>query len=282
MKSHYSIIYSLLLVVIYGCGTEAFGLDIDYEKNLSAVNENLARKGKYPIIAHRGAWSETGHPQNSLAALKEALSLDIFGSECDIWKTSDNVFVICHDQTYNGMDVTKCTYAELAQYPLNNGERIPTLDDFLTALEASTTQTKLVIELKSNAQPMEVFEAVNKRGLLHKVVFITYSYKKCQTFASMGCGDIAYYIGGSKTPEEIRYNGIGGIINSEENIRKVPDWIERSSNVGVQLVLGSVNNPSIMNQYIDRGCLFSSNRPITLVKAIDKQVKVRKATKKRR
>lgn len=273
MKPRYSIFFTFLLAIVYGCDSSAFGLDFDYEQNQEAVRSNLARKGKYPIVAHRGAWAETGHPQNSRAALREALMLDIFGSECDIWKTSDNVFVICHDKTYNGMDVTKSTYAELAQYPLANGEQLPTLDDFLSELEASPTQTKLFIELKNNAQPKDVFKVVNQRGLLHKVVFITYSYTKCKTFANMGCGSIAFFIGGSKAPETVKEDGIGGIINAETTIRGIPDWIERSQAAGLQLVLGSVTDPKIMQQYIDLGCLFSSNKPITLARAIDNWVK---------
>lgn len=269
MKTGHLILLSFLLFIACGCDSDVYGVDIDLEQEQDSTNENLVHKGIYPIIAHRGAWAETGYPQNSLAALKEALSLDIFGSECDIWKTGDGIFVINHDKTYDWKDVTTTSYQELAKTPLPNGEPLPTLDDFLTAVETSPTQTKLVIELKSNAQPLEVFDTVYRRGLLHKVIFITYSYEKCKTFADLGCGSITYFIGHSRTPEEVKEDGIGGFYYVESEIRKEPDWVERSQAAGVQLVLGSVTNPTIMAQYIDRGCLFSSNKPITLVKAIN-------------
>ena len=38
-----------------------------------------------PVISHRGAWKETGHPQNSLASFKAAAELGCHGSECDVW-----------------------------------------------------------------------------------------------------------------------------------------------------------------------------------------------------
>ena len=56
------------------------------------------------------------------------------------------------------------------------------------------------------------------------------------------------------------------------------EWLELSRSLGIQLVLGSVIDPSIMKKYLDEGCLFSSNKPVTLVKAIDELNKEQKAT----
>ena len=42
------------------------------------------------VIAHRGAWKETGLPQNSLASFKAAAEMGCHGSECDVWLTIDD------------------------------------------------------------------------------------------------------------------------------------------------------------------------------------------------
>lgn len=262
------LLLALMLLVSYGCDSETI------EDNLpdpSPYIPPVKTEVKYPIIAHRGSWFQNGLPQNSMAALREALSLEIFGSECDVWKAKDGVLVISHDKMYSGLDITKSTYEQLAQIPLSNGEILPTLDDFLVEVGNSPTITKLVIELKSNATVNDVLDAVNRRGLIGKVIFITYSYSKCQAFAQKGYGDITYFVGHSHTPEEVKNDGIGGFYYGEQDMRnegKV-DWVNWAKDVGVQLILGSVTSPQIMFKYIEEGCLFSSNKPVTLVQAID-------------
>ena len=51
------------------------------------------------IIAHRGYWKTEGAAQNSIAALLKADSIGVYGSECDLWLSSDGVPVVNHDAT---------------------------------------------------------------------------------------------------------------------------------------------------------------------------------------
>ena len=269
MKKLHFILPALMLFISYGCNSET--INSIQEPRVPSFIPAVLSPVKYPIIAHRGSWYQNGHPQNSIASLKEALALDIFGSECDVWKTKDGILVISHDNTYNGLNITKLTYEQLAQFPLANGEKLPTLDDFLIEVGNSPTNTKLVIELKSNASVNDVLDAVNQRGVIEKVIFITYSYSKCLTFAKKGYGNITYFVGHSHTPEEVKNDGIGGFYYVEEDMvnEGQVDWVNRAKELGVQLILGSVTNPQVMAKYIDQGCLFSSNKPVTLVQAID-------------
>ena len=85
------------------------------------------------VIAHRGAWKNTGVPQNSIASLKNAIKLGCTGSEFDVRMTQDEVLVICHDPQHEGLDIEKTTYADLLKKPLKNGELIPTFQQYLKA-----------------------------------------------------------------------------------------------------------------------------------------------------
>lgn len=51
------------------------------------------------IIAHRGYWKTEGSAQNSIASLMKADSIRVFGSEVDIWLSSDGIPVVNHDAT---------------------------------------------------------------------------------------------------------------------------------------------------------------------------------------
>ena len=55
------------------------------------------------VIAHRGAWKNTGTPQNSIASLKAAIALGCAGSETDVHMTADSALVINHDPEWGGL-----------------------------------------------------------------------------------------------------------------------------------------------------------------------------------
>ncbi|MBP8155979.1 MAG: hypothetical protein KAX81_03060, partial [Leadbetterella sp.] len=103
---------------------------------------------KYPnsVVAHRGAWKSQSLPENSIASLKYAIKLKCIGSEFDVHMTADNVLVINHDPTYNGLTIEKVTYKELLDFKLSNGEKIPTLKAYLKA--GKDSYTRLVCEIK--------------------------------------------------------------------------------------------------------------------------------------
>lgn len=90
------------------------------------------------IVAHRGGSTECGMPDNSKASLRYAMSLKLYGSECDIYWTKDNNVVIAHasDAYYiNGLRPYEHTLTELRKRgKLKNGEELPTLEEFLGSM----------------------------------------------------------------------------------------------------------------------------------------------------
>ena len=72
------------------------------------------------VVAHRGAWKNTGHPQNSLASFRAAAEMGCHGSECDVHLTVDDSLVVTHDVTYNGLEIEHAKYADLIKKPLKN------------------------------------------------------------------------------------------------------------------------------------------------------------------
>src|SRR5687768_10559476 len=79
-----------------------------------------------PVIAHRGAFKKNNLPENSIAALKEAIRLRCTGSEFDVRMTLDDTLIINHDPHYNGLEIEKTNYKDLSKIPLSNGEMLPT------------------------------------------------------------------------------------------------------------------------------------------------------------
>lgn len=145
---------------------------------------------KKPIVfAHRGA-SGT-HPENTMAAFKEALRLGAGGIELDVHMTRDGEVVIIHDETANRTTsgsgwIEKLTAEELADFDAGSwfdkkfsGEKIPTLDEFFTW--AKTNSLQINIELKTNKIPyhgieQQVLKLIEKHAMRERVIFSSFNF----------------------------------------------------------------------------------------------------------
>lgn len=118
------------------------------------------------IVAHRGGSSECGSPDNSIAALKYAMSLKLYGSECDIYWTKDNDVIVAHaDDKYkvNGLLPWESTVTEIRLAGrLKNGEQIPTLSDFLSTVMVKDNCTKLILDIKYTSPNSYASKAVSR------------------------------------------------------------------------------------------------------------------------
>lgn len=105
------------------------------------------------IIAHRGASAE--RPENTLAAFRRALALEVDGIELDVRVTRDGVPVVFHDPTLRRMTgragrVAAKTWAELAALPVRGAEPMPRLVDVLRL-----TRGLAVVQLELKSGPVE-------------------------------------------------------------------------------------------------------------------------------
>ena len=98
------------------------------------------------VVAHRGGAAL--EPENTVAALQEAIVSGAEQAEIDIQQTKDGVLVVLHDpnlKRIGGVDrpIWEMTYADLRELPLR--EPIPTLEE---AMQAVDGKLKLMIEIK--------------------------------------------------------------------------------------------------------------------------------------
>ena len=115
-----------------------------------------ARKIIPMVIAHRGGkvWA----PENTMAAFRKSLELEVGGIELDIHKCKSGELVVIHDETIDrttdGKGLIKdLTYQELKKYsagkwfdPKFKNEKIPLLNDVLSLIDG---KTHLFIEVKN-------------------------------------------------------------------------------------------------------------------------------------
>lgn len=128
------------------------------------------------IHAHRGVWATA--PENTLAAVREAIAARADYLETDVQLSKDGVPVIVHDSDFSRLGgvakkVWELTYDEIRAIPLGGGPHFsPTLEDLLTETKG---RIKLNVELKyyGDHQPglaRKVVEALRKQGMLDQAV----------------------------------------------------------------------------------------------------------------
>lgn len=83
------------------------------------------------------------------------MRLDCYAAEMDVHLTKDHVPIVLHDHEFNGVDVEKTDFKDLAAFRLSNGESIPTLDQFIKAT-LKHPRIKLWLDLKDRGSAKRV------------------------------------------------------------------------------------------------------------------------------
>lgn len=114
------------------------------------------------IISHRGAAGLA--LENTLESIRVALKYPVHAIEVDVRRTADGKLVLLHDHHTGHVAgktllVHNCTLEELRAIKLNNGERIPTLDE---ALKLIGGKTRVMLDLKSPDVADAIIESIKK------------------------------------------------------------------------------------------------------------------------
>lgn len=218
-------------------------------------------QGQTQIVAHRGFWKTEGSAQNSLTALLKANEIKVYGSEMDIWLSSDGIPVVFHD-AYVDLDNKKLRVQDtpvdiLTQVKLSNGENLPTLENYLDTFEGCH-DTKLIIEFKKHRTKYQEDELVEKvlklirdRGLQNRVEFISFGLNFVVKTIHLDPMAKVYYLSGDLSPKVISEIGAAGIDYNVAVIKKRPDWVKESHDLGLKVNVWTVNDLEDIQQMID-------------------------------
>lgn len=146
--------------------------------------ESVRLEDDVEIIAHRGASAIA--PENTLAAMRQAIDYATDWVEIDVQETSDDQVVVFHDSDFMklariDLKIWDATMADLATIdigshkdPAFSSERVPTLSDLLTTCKG---KTKVVIELKYYGHDKDleqrVLDIVNAHKMSSDVMYMS-------------------------------------------------------------------------------------------------------------
>jgi glycerophosphoryl diester phosphodiesterase len=231
------------------------------------------------VIAHRGAWKNTGASQNSIAALKQSIALGCEGSEFDVHMSADSVLVINHDASIQGISIAKTKSDSLKDIKLSNGELMPTLENFLKA-GVQQNKTKLILEIKASelgkpssiALSRRVVALVERLHVQGWVDYISFDYDVCKEVLRLAPYAKVSYLKGDKTPAELSGDSFYGLDYHFSVLQKNPDWITEAKQKKLTLNVWTVNDTTTMNEMLQHKVDFiTTDEPELLLSLLSKK-----------
>lgn len=241
----------------------------------SAIFANAETK----VVAHRGFWNTENSDQNTLASFIKADSIGAYGSEIDVWLTTDDQLVINHDKNFHGLFMETAPFEEIRKIRLKNGEKIPTLDEYL-AVVRQKPDTRLVLEMKSLTDYARedlackmIAEKLLKHGVLEQTDIIVFSLNAALTFKKIfPTGVKIFYLDGDLTPKKVKKLGLSGIDYSVKVLKKHPEWVKQAHDQGLEVNVWTANTEEDMKYFIDLGVDYiTTDHPDKLVKLLQKK-----------
>ncbi len=228
----------------------------------------LAATAQTKIVAHRGYWDCAGSAQNSITSLKLADKIGCYGSEFDVHLTKDNVIVVHHDPNVGKIDIQTSDFKALKKERLQNGEKIPTLEQYLDA--GKQLGCKLVLEIKKqkvqsheDSLVRETVAMVKSKGLLDRMVWISFSGRACELLHQLLPDAHIQYLNGDWDPKTVKAKGLSGIDYEQKVMALHPEWIKECHDLGLVVNVWTVNDLNTINQFIKAGVDFiTTNAPV--------------------
>lgn len=220
------------------------------------------------VVAHRGGSSEAGnaYPDNSMASLRYAMSLNCYACECDIYWTKDDNVVVAHadaDYKINGLHPWEATLAEIRKAGnLENGEMVPDLEMYLDEVMKEGSCTRLWLDIKNIVgKPDYPIKAAKKACEIIKA-------KKAKNYVEFICTSNATVMASSYSFATAAGVNIAWMANkpASEYLQKTYKWanlstefmkqgggertVEEFTQAGIAFSVFNADDDATMNHYI--------------------------------
>lgn len=249
-------------------------LEGTHNKKFRIIKDEFIRN---KVIAHRGAWKNTGQAENSIGALEHAIKLGCEGSEFDVHMSADSLPVINHDAAIKEVSIARSNAGDLLGITLSNGETLPTLENYLKAGMVQN-KTKLILEIKPSELGSAASIALAKRvvALVESmkaqawVDYISFDYDVCKEVMKRAPYAKVAYLKGEKSPTELAADHFYGLDYHFNVLQKNPGWIAEARSKNLTINVWTVNDKALMQELLEQGVDFiTTNEPellLTLIK----------------
>lgn len=261
-----------------GSSAWRYGLSLSIDGKTTEVTLVKDQFISNKVIAHRGAWKHHNVSENSLGSLRNAIALGCEGSEFDVWMSSDSMLVISHDPVIGGKTIESTKGGELLQLPLQSGETVPSLDDYLEQITMQN-RTRLYLEIKSSgisqqrslALADKVVETVRRHKAQAWVRYISFNYEVLQRIRQLDPAAVTAYLTGDRSTQLLSEGGIGGVDYPWYSYHPA-DMIEEAHRLGLSVNAWTVDSKEEMSYLLGKGIdMITTNEPEMLFNLMRKK-----------
>lgn len=212
------------------------------------------------LVAHRGFYKTAGADENTITALNNAQKLEgLYGVEFDINLTADDELIVAHGSKILGtqLDAQKDTWEQIQKVTLPNGNKVPTLREWLVEAK-KCPNLKQIVEIKKHATPeieTKVVERlvamINELGMMEQMEFTSFSYHTCKECVRLAPGRPVLYLNSSLSTdvdaEKLAADNISGMSYSMYVFMNRPELVEQCRAKGIETTLWIINHPELVD-----------------------------------
>lgn len=231
--------------------------------NSCAVKDDYGISNVKTLIncAHRGA---SGHaPENTLAAMRLAMSMGAHMAELDVQQTADDRLVLLHDddleRTTNGAGpLWQKPLAKLKTYeagawfaPEFAGEPLPTLEEVIALVRG---KMKLNIEVKLHGHERNVaklvVETIRRENFQNECLVTSFGHELVDEIKALAPELQAGYIFGREEYHEGVFRGPVEVLSVNHYLIS-PEFMRKARAAGKQVHVWTVNDKPLMQRMSD-------------------------------
>ncbi len=235
---------------------------------MGALLPSVAMGRAKQVIAHRGYWKTEGSAQNSISALNNTYGIGVYGSEFDVHVTRDGKVVVFHDDDIDGVKIENAQYADISGKRLANGERIPTLKEYLAAAKPLGGM-RLILEVKEHIDKGDedrcvdaVLRLVGEAGLKDRTEYISFSKHACDYLVAKDPQAKVSYLNGDLSPKQAKEAGYAGIDYEAKVFLDNPSWIKEAKRLKLVTNVWTVDDLGEIRRFFKLGVDFvTTNEP---------------------
>lgn len=253
----------------------------DKVQSLGNIDIIAASTIAIPAIAHRGA-DGSGTNENSRASLRKALQNNYYGSETDVWMTKDHRLMVNHNPDRSEVIIRNSIYEQCKDLTIGNGEKMPTLDDFLKIMQETNSPTKLIIEIKeasgeytyNERAAEETVKLVKKYNVQDKVEYISFSWEACLKVHELAPDAKVAFLSSKngkddiKTPSDVAAARLTGIDYSTDLMHANPGWYDQAHKLGLSVNVWTIGTKDAATTERNYGADFITANNPSEVKAL--------------
>ncbi len=229
-------------------------------------------------IAHRGGGED--HPENSLAAIAQAVELGYRYVEIDIRATRDGVAVLFHDETLARMTgaggrIDELSWAEVQELRLAGGEAIPRLEEVF----ATWPSLRIALDIKSDRAVEPVAALVRARRVQERVSVGAVSQRRAWQLRRVFGAEVCHALG-SFDVARLRLASFGLPVGAvTEAAAQVPPhhrgipivdrpFLKAAHARGIRVHVWTLNRPAEIESLLDLGIDGVMTNRLSLLKQI--------------